>query len=240
MKDLPKIIAIIGPTGSGKTDLGVFLAQKYKGEIVSADSKQVYRYMDIGTAKEVDLPVKQHLINIKDPGEKITVAEYQKIAYTTIGELLRKKIVPILVGGSGMYVESVLLGYLFDKPGSKAHSPRYHSLKLGIDIDRQDLKEKIDKRTQKWLEQGMVLEIENLLKRGVSPAFLESCGQEYRYFLRYIQGKINKEEAVNLTNTSLHQFIKRQYTWWRRHNDIKWVKDYQEAEREAEAFLASK
>lgn len=239
MNNLPKIIAIIGPTASGKTDLGVFLAQKLNGEIVSADAKQVYKGMDIGTAKETDLPVPQHLTDFKEPGEKITVGEYQQKAYEIIGDILQRGSLPILVGGSGLYAEAVLSGYIF-KEGekSRAQKPLYQSIKIGLKWDREELKERVKKRTKLWLEQGILEEIANLLDKGVSPDWLKSHGMEYRYFTSYLLGEINLEEAIEKTNFEINQFIKRQYTWWRRHPDVHWVENREAALILAKKFLA--
>jgi len=232
-----KIIAVIGPTGSGKTALGEAIAQRFSGEIVSADSKQVYRGMDIGTAKERNLAVPQHLIDIKNPGEKITVAEYQALAYEVIDALLTQKKLPVLVGSGMLYAESVLNGYIFAGKGKKQQKPRYQSLKIGIALERELLKERLQKRTQQWLDQGLVEEITHLLDAGVSAAWLHQCGQEYRYFSEYVLGKLSLEEAINLTNISLNQYVKRQYTWWRRHSDVLWVADFAEALPHIHEFL---
>lgn len=224
MQPLPKIIAVVGPTASGKTALGTSLAQQFQGEIVSADAKQVYRGMDIGTAKEKNLPVPQHLIDIKNPGEKITVAEYQQLAYAVIDDLLSRRVLPFLVGGSGLYAESVLSGYLFSEgKKSTAQQPRYASLKLGIQVDRLQLKEKAAERLRQRVKAGLAEEVRDLLQAGISPEWMISCGLEYKYFTQHVQGKITEEEAIHLTTTAINQFIKRQYTWWRRHPDVHWV-----------------
>ena len=233
---LPKIITVIGPTASGKTALGVWLCRRFGGEIVSADAKQVYRGMDIGTAKERELPVAQHLIDTKNPGEKITVGEYQAAAFMVIDELLARNALPVLVGGSGLYVEAVTEGYLFGGPGLRQREPRYVSLKLGIDIERDELKRRVAVRMQTRAE-GILGEVKGLLATGVDPEWLEQCGIEYRYFSRAARGDISLEEAVRLASTATNQFIKRQYTWWRRHPDVTWVKDAAEAEKRVEEFL---
>lgn len=228
---LPKIIAIIGPTASGKTELGVKLAQAFNGEIVSCDAKQVYVGMDIGTAKEKNLPVPQHLIDIKQPGERVTVAEYQILAYQKIDDILSRAKLPIMVGGSMLYAESVINGYEFSDAGKSGRQvPRYEVLKIGIDIPRAILKLKIKNRVEDWAENGLIEEIQTLLDKGVSPAWLDHCGLEYKYFTEYIHGKKNLEEAKEKTTTANNQYVKRQYTWWRRHEDVHWVKDRDEAE----------
>lgn len=239
MMSLPKIVAVIGPTASGKTALGVSLCQQFNGELISADAKQVYRGMDIGTAKEKDLPVPQHLIDILNPGQKITVGEYQKMAYRVIDEVLAAEQLPVLVGGSGLYVESVTDGYLFGGPGSREKQPRYNVLKIGIQLEREELLARVQQRTARWLEEGLLTEIKDLFDKGVSPKWLDHCGLEYRYFTQHILGNLSLEEAEKLTNIALRQFIKRQYTWWRRHSDVHWVKETTEAITLTKAFLAS-
>ncbi|MEI6478233.1 MAG: tRNA (adenosine(37)-N6)-dimethylallyltransferase MiaA [bacterium] len=237
MPTLPKIIAVVGPTASGKTALGAFLAKEFGGEIVSADAKQVYRGMDIGTAKEKDLDVPQHLLDIREPGEKITVGDYQALAYEVIDRLLVEQKLPILVGGSGLYAESVLEGYVFGGPGTKEKKPRYQSLKLAIDIPRDELKRRARVRLDQRIDQGLVEEVQGLLDEGVCPDWLRSCGIEYRYFSSYLIGEISLEAAREKTAIATDQFIKRQYTWWRRHSDLIWVKDIDEARGLVQPFL---
>ncbi len=233
------LIAIVGPTASGKTALATALALEFGGELVSADSKQVYRGMDIGTAKELDLPVAQHLVDWKNPGEKVTVAQYQAEAYACIDDLHQKKILPILVGGSGLYAESVTLGYEFSGKGEKVAKPRYRVLEMGIAWEREALKKRAVERTETWLKQGLLAEIEGLLAAGVSAEWLETCGMEYRYFTQYLRGEVSYEAALALTNTAINQFIKRQYTWFRRHPNLVWVKSEEEARQLVRDFLAS-
>lgn len=230
MLDLPKIVAVIGPTASGKTELGTFLCQQFGGEIVSTDAKQVFRGMDIGTAKEKDLPIEQHLLDILDPGDPLSVAWYQSQAYQVIDRLLDEKILPILVGGSGLYAESLLNGYVFEDGGkSTTQRPRYNSLKIGISIDRELLRARVQVRTQEWLDSGLLDEIRRLLDSRVPKEWLEGCGQEYRFFTQYLLGEISLDEAILGTNTSINQYIKRQYTWWRRHSDVNWVENKEQA-----------
>lgn len=251
----PKIIAVIGPTASGKTALGVEVALRFGGEIVSVDSKQVYRGMDIGTAKELDLPVPQHLIDILDPGERVTVAWFQQQAYRVIDTLLEKGVLPTLVGCSMMYAEAIINGYQFpaEYPGRQAvmegenggvgsplaQLPRYRVLKLGVERDRDEMAKRVDERTRAWVHNGLLEEIQSLLDSGVSPEWLEGCGQEYRYFTRYLKGELGLENAILETNRSIAQYTKRQHTWWRRHRDLIWVKDFDEAEPHIVKFLTS-
>jgi tRNA dimethylallyltransferase len=235
---LPKLIAVIGPTGSGKTKLAEELALQVNGELVSADAKQVYQGMDIGTSKDKQLRVPQHLIDIKEPGERVTVAEYQQLAYTTIDHILERGKVPILVGGSMLYAEAVMNGYAFsnDKKSS-AQKSRYSVLKVSPLVGRGQLREMQGPRIQRWLDSGLVNEIKTLLSRGVSPAWLKACGLEYKYFTQYVLGEINLEEAIRHTQLSLGQYIKRQEIWWRRHADIHYVESLEEASSLVAGFL---
>jgi tRNA dimethylallyltransferase len=237
-QDLRPLVAIVGPTGSGKSALAEVLALQFNGEIVSCDAKQIFRYMDIGTNKERDLRVPQHLIDLKEPGEKVTVAEYQHLAYQEIDRLHGQGKLPFLVGVSMLYAEAVLNGYIFseDKKSTK-QQPRYRALKLGIAVERSELQRKQEIRTQQWVEQGLLGEIQSLLDSGVSAEWLDACGQEYRFFTRHLLGKISIDEAVRLTNISLNQYTKRQYTWWRRHPDIHWISGSGEAENLVNQFL---
>lgn len=231
------LVAVIGPTGSGKTALAAQLASHFHGILISCDAKQVYRGMDIGTNKDKTVP--QALIDIKDPGEKMTVAEYQGLAYQEIDRAHAAGALPILVGGSMLYAEAVLNGYIFQE-GQKSdrQEPRYRTLKLAPLVGREVLKQRIAARTREWLDAGLLDEIRGLLATGVSPAWLDRCGQEYRYFTRHLQGEISLEEAIAQTNTSLNQYVKRQYTWWRRHGDVQWVESGERAAALTERFLA--
>lgn len=230
-----KLVAIIGPTASGKTAWGEFLALQNNGEIVSADSKQIYLGMNIGTSKE-KLKVEQHLIDYVMPGERVTVQEYQDIAYFSIEKILDQGKQPFLVGGSMLYAESVMNGYVFEK-GKKSdkQESRYDVLKIGVAWDRDALKQRAEQRTLGWLQQGLLQEIQTLLGKGVSPEWLKSCGMEYKYFTMYLMGEISYEEALTKSRHAINQYIKRQYTWWRRHDDIHWLQD-----REAAAALVTK
>ena len=235
---LPKIISVVGATASGKTALGLAICQHFSGEIVSADAKQVYRGMDLGTAKEQNLPVKQHLIDILDPGQKITVAAYQALAYPIIDQLLLDGCLPVLVGGSGLYAEAVINGYQFLVEGKSTKSqPHYQVLKLAIFVPRDELKERALLRLRQRVEAGLPAEVEGLLAAGVPAEWLRGCGLEYRYFTDLAEGIITEEEAIAQTATATYQFIKRQYTWWRRHPDVHFVHSEDEAITLVEAFL---
>jgi tRNA dimethylallyltransferase len=232
------LVAIVGPTASGKTALGEALALQFNGEIISADSKQVYRGMDIGTAKELHLRVPQHLIDIKNPGEKITAAEYQALAYETIDDVIKRGKQPFLVGGSMLYVDAVLEGYTFQGKGHKEGKPRYRALRIGLEWDREKLREKAVSRIQARLEAGMEAEVQSLLDNGVSPEWLWQCGIEYRFMSAFLTGQMTREEAIQKIEIATSQYIKRQYTWWRHHGQVLWLPEAASATPVVEAFLS--
>lgn len=271
-----KIITILGPTATGKTDLAVHVAAALDGEIVSADSRQVFRRMDIGTGKDLDeytiegRLIPYHMINIVEPGIEYNVFEYQQGAQRSIDDILERGKTAILCGGSGMYIESVLKGYkLFPVPQNDQlrselqplsdevlieklaaikslhnHTDTcererlvraleievyYHdhpelqdaarprpSIIFGLCGDRNVVRQKITKRLKERLENGLIEEVDDLLKSGVNPAQLIRYGLEYKFITLYLQKLIDKETLFRQLNTAIHQFSKRQMTWFRR------------------------
>lgn len=269
------LITILGPTASGKTPLAAALAYDLNTEIVSADSRQVYRGMDLGTGKDLtDYIVKgtaipYHLIDIVDPGYKYNVFEFQRDFLAAYCSILGKGKCPILCGGTGMYIESVLKGYrLLPVPANtelrasllnksleeltrilsnykKPHNstdvdtvkrairaieieeyyrtvsvkerefPSIRSLVIGLRIDRELRREKITNRLRQRLDDGMVEEVRNLLRRGISADSLIYYGLEYKYLTLYVIGKISYEEMFRELEIAIHQFAKRQMTWFR-------------------------
>lgn len=270
-----ELITIIGPTASGKTALAAALAARLNTEIISADSRQLYRGMDIGTGKdladyEVDgKQIPYHLIDICDPGYKYNVFEYQHDFFKVFAGLRERGKLPILCGGTGLYVEAVLKGYkLLDVPPNPALRERLsgkslaeletilagykvlhnktdvdsaqrairaieieefyrtqepdvrefgplNSLIVGVDIDRELRREKISKRLRARLDEGMVDEVRGILATGVSPEDLIYYGLEYKFLTLYIIGKLTYEEMVGQLEIAIHQFAKRQMTWFR-------------------------
>ena len=270
-----KLIVILGPTASGKTQLAAKLAYDLQGEIISADSRQVYKKMDIGTGKDLsqyiihDRRIPYHLIDIVVPESEFNVFEFQKRFYKMFNDLMEKKVLPILVGGSGLYLEAVLKGY--DMPHAPIDQelrrelnrksidelqkillelkPRLHnktdledserliraieierarSIKnqpqkpdidavvFGIRWERSALRQRITVRLKERLEQGMIEEVMNLHTAGLNWSKLENFGLEYRFISQYLQKKITFDEMTNKLNVSIHQFAKRQETWFRR------------------------
>ena len=269
------LITILGPTASGKTPLAVALAHRLGTEIISGDSRQVYRRMDLGTGKDlVDYvvdghPVPYHLIDIVEPGYKYNVFEYQRDFLKAYEKITNKGKLPILCGGTGMYIESVLKGYrllpvpenpelraslegksleeLTDilKRYKKLHNstdvdtakrairaieieeyykqqlpeyrefPSLKSLIVGVDIDRELRREKITRRLQQRLNEGMVEEVRGLLAEGIPAENLIYYGLEYKFLTQYAIGELTYEEMFQQLEIAIHQFAKRQMTWFR-------------------------
>ena len=270
-----ELITIVGPTASGKTALAAALAARLDTEIISADSRQLYRGMDIGTGKDLadyvvdGKSIPYHLIDICDPGYKYNVFEYQHDFFRVFTSLRERGLVPILCGGTGLYIEAVLKGYkLLDVPPNPALRERLrekslpeleillasykvlhnktdvdsvqrairaieieefyrtqapdvreyaplNSLLVGVAIDRELRREKISKRLRTRLDEGMVDEVRRILSNGVAPEDLIYYGLEYKFLTLYIIGKLTYEEMVSQLEIAIHQFAKRQMTWFR-------------------------
>lgn len=273
---MKKLITILGPTASGKTPVAAHLAKEIGGEIISADSRQVYRRMDIGTGKDLDdyLGVPYHLIDICEPGTKYNLFQYQQDFFDAYQDIQRRGVTPILCGGTGLYIEAVLKGYklspvpqnqalrdslegkslteltqmleaLKAKTGSNMHNktdvdscqrairaieietynlenpvprrelPPVDSLIIGIDIDREHRREKITRRLKARLEEGMVEEVKGLLDEGIPAEDLIYYGLEYKFVTEYLVGKTTYDEMFQRLEIAIHQFAKRQMTWFR-------------------------
>ena len=293
---MQKMITILGPTASGKTPVAARLAAEIGGEIISADSRQVYRRMDIGTGKDLaDYTVSQgdgsivipyHLIDIREPGTKYNLFEYQQDFFDAYQDIRSRGAVPILCGGTGLYIEAVLKGYhlspvpqnqalrdalegkpldeltrmlteLKAKTGSNMHNttdvdscqrairaieietyniehptprrelPPVESVIIGIDIDRELRREKITRRLKARLEEGMVEEVKALLDEGIPAEDLIYYGLEYKFVTEYLTGQTSYDEMFTRLEIAIHQFAKRQMTWFRgmerRGFEINWI-----------------
>ena len=269
------LITILGPTASGKTPLAAALADRLGTEIISGDSRQVYRRMDLGTGKDlVDYTVEgrqvpYHLIDIVEPGYKYNVFEYQRDFLKAYQEITAKNKLPILCGGTGMYIESVLKGYRLlpvpenpelraslegksleeltgilegykklhnstdvdtakrairaieieeyykHQPAEYREFPSLKSLIIGVDIDRELRREKITRRLKQRLDEGMVEEVRGLLAEGIDPENLIYYGLEYKFLTQYAIGELTFDEMFHQLETAIHQFAKRQMTWFR-------------------------
>lgn len=302
------MITILGPTASGKTALSTALAARIgNAEIISADSRQVYRGMDVGTGKDLadykvgEVEVPYHLIDIVEPGIKYNLYEYQKDFHEVYEDIRQRGALPILCGGTGLYIEAVLKGYqlspvpqnaelrkdlegwslealterlkeLKAKTGSAMHNrtdvdscqrairaieiESYNlehpmplremspidSLLIGVDIDRNSRREKITQRLRQRLETGMLDEVRGLLDRGIPADDLIYYGLEYKYVTEHIIGKISFDEMFVSLETAIHQFAKRQMTWFRgmerRGFTIHWIDSSLPMEVKIETILA--
>lgn len=210
------LITILGPTASGKTPLAAHLAHQIGGEIISADSRMVYRGMTIGTGKDLDdyvidgHQIPYHVIDIQDAGYRFNVYEFQCAFQNAYMDITARHQVPIMCGGTGLYIESVLKSY---ELGS-VRFPDRNSLTIGVRIDRDLRREKITRRLKARLEEGMIDEVRGLLEH-VSAERLIRYGLEYKYVTLYCIGQLTYEEMFTQLEIAIHQFAKRQMTWFR-------------------------
>lgn len=271
------MVTILGPTASGKTSVAAHLAAAIGGEVISADSRQVYRGMNLGTGKDYDdyivdgKTIPYHLIDIADAGTQYNVFEYQRDFLKVFDDISFRGKFPVLCGGSGLYLEAVLNNYrlvqvphneqlrtelsgkpldeltlilkklkpslhnttdivnekravraieiemfLLENPQPDNPMPDIRSLNIGIRYDRQTERNRITTRLKQRLEQGLVEEVRQLLKSGLTPEALTYYGLEYKFLTAYIEGQLTYEEMFGQLNTAIHQFAKRQMTWFRR------------------------
>ena len=269
------LISVVGPTACGKTALAVAIARELGGEIISADSRQVYRGMDIGTGKDIaeysegGISVPYHLIDIVDAGEKYNLFEFQRDFLCSYNDINARGALPIMCGGSGLYVESVLKGYrlipvpensglraqLEEKsleelteilasykqlhnttdvdtkkrairaieieehyartPEKEREFPMLRSLLIGVDVDREVRRERISRRLRARIDEGLIEEVKQLLESGITPEQLIYYGLEYKFVTLYITGVMSLDDMIKGLETAIHQFAKRQMTWFR-------------------------
>ncbi|MEE4255749.1 MAG: tRNA (adenosine(37)-N6)-dimethylallyltransferase MiaA [Bacteroidales bacterium] len=314
---MDKLITILGPTATGKTLVAAGLAARIGGEVISADSRQVYRGMDIGTGKDLadyivdGKPVPYHLIDIAHPGEEYNLYRFQQDFIHAFSDIRRRGKKAIMCGGTGMYLESIILSYdlaevrrnkklrekleklsdkeLIDKlhslrdvhnvtdtrdrerliraieiseiknqkseisiqyPASIIHHPSssiqypassIQHLVIGINLPRQEVRARITSRLKQRLEAGMIEEVKKLLDSGLKSDQLEFYGLEYKFLTQYVTGKLSYDEMFRLLNTAIHQFAKRQMTWFRRMEKkgikIHWIDGQLPLERKIESIL---
>ena len=281
------LITVLGPTACGKTQLAVALADRIGGEILSADSRQVYRGMDIGTGKDLadyniaGRIVPYHLIDIAEPGSKYNVYEFQGDFLEAYEDVVARGVQPIMCGGTGLYLESVLRGYRLipvpenpelrrslegktlaelteilkgyktlhnttdvdtckrairaieieecyrNTPVEVGQFPNIRSLNIGVEISREMRRERISSRLEKRLQEGMIDEVKGLLDRGISAEDLIYYGLEYKYVTLYVTGQLEYKYLLQELEVAIHQFAKRQMTWFRgmerRGIKIEWI-----------------
>ncbi|MBU1177043.1 MAG: tRNA (adenosine(37)-N6)-dimethylallyltransferase MiaA [Patescibacteria group bacterium] len=291
-----KLIIILGPTASGKSDLAIKLAQKFNGEIISADSRQIYKEMNIGTAKIIKKEmsgVPHYMIDIVKPNQKFTLAQFQKKTIKIIKDIQKRNKLPLLVGGTGLYIQSIVdnlkipetkpdkklrnklekltnqelinklkkldskalkiidlknkrrliraleICLLTKKPFSeqrKKNKSIFNTLQIGIKLNTKNLEQKIIKRIEKMIKNGLIKENKKLLKKyGDKPYSMSGIG--YQEIISYLNNKINLDQAKELIKIHTRQYAKRQMTWFKRDKTIKWIKNYSEAEKLIQLFL---
>lgn len=287
MKSKYNLLTVIGPTACGKTKFAANLAYKINGEVISGDSRQVYRMMDIGTGKDLEdyvieeKHIPYHLIDIVDCGEKYNVYRFQNDFLDAYNKIYSNNSIPILCGGTGLYIESVLKSYRLSpvpqnpqlrselknmtlaeltnilsrykklhnvtdvdtvqrairaieieehylrEPMDNRNFPRIKSLVIGLSIDRDFRREKISIRLKQRLEDGLIDEIRNILNTGVEPQDLIYYGLEYKFVTMYVVGELSFDDMVQQLEIAIHQFSKRQMTWFRgmerRGININWI-----------------
>ena len=212
------LVCVLGPTASGKTRYAVALAGMLGGEILSADSRQVYRGMDIGTGKDLREygEVPYHLIDLVPAGSKFNIYQYQAAFAEAYADVRSRGAVPILCGGSGLYIESVTRAYKFDKEnGIPAERLPQRTFYIGTLVSREERVERIDRRLDERLEEGLVEEVRGLLDSRIPPEDLLWYGLEYKFVTQYILGELSYDEMHILLANAIHQFAKRQMTWFR-------------------------
>ncbi|MCK5475484.1 MAG: tRNA (adenosine(37)-N6)-dimethylallyltransferase MiaA [Candidatus Pacebacteria bacterium] len=301
MSILKPLIVILGPTSSGKTEIGFKLAKKYNGEIINADSRQIYKEMDVGTGKATDSITTQysisnipiHLISIKTPNQKFSLSQYKKLAVKAIDDIHKQGKIPILVGGTGLYISTIVNNleipkaipnqkirkrlekhtekYLFKKlkkvdPNSaktigennkrkliralevyeitgkpfssqqKKGKSLFNILQIGIKIDREKLYEKIDARVDRMIEIGLIKETKKLSKK-YSFNLPAMSGIGYYEIGSYLKDEMSLDEAIQKVKFRTHQYARRQITWFKKDERIKWIENYKEAEKLVNNFL---
>ena len=284
----PKVIVICGPTGVGKTAVGIQLAEKFDGEIISADSMQIYRYMDIGTAKptaDEQSRISHHMVDIVDPDEDFDAVRFAKIAREKVMQLYQRGVTPLVVGGTGLYIKALLQGLFQSDPvdpeirerlkkeaaefGSSALYDRlkqidpdtadrlhpndsyritraletiestgrsisehqqaheftdepFNTLKIGLQMDRQKLYERIDKRVDMMIEEGLVDEVKKLLAMSYSADLKSMQSIGYRHMVEFLAERLPWDECVRTLKRDTRRFAKRQFTWFGADQQIQW------------------
>ena len=291
-----KLIVVLGPTAVGKTKFAVRLADKFNGEIISADSRQVYKQMDIGTGKDIDdykigdKEIPYHLIDVIEPTDEFDLFRFKKLFKDAFSKITSKNNLPFLVGGTGLYIHSILKNY--ELAEVKFDTSRYQELELlsteelrkmviekvpsahnttdliekdrmikaiiiaeqkqlntpdneldfdalviGLKEDREKIKQNITKRLKQRLQNGMIDEVDNLVKSGITYEKLDFFGLEYKFIGKYLKGELNYNDMYQKLNSAIHKFAKRQMTWFRKMEregiDIHWF----DKNNESDAYL---
>lgn len=295
------MLTILGPTATGKTQLAASVALKINGEVLSADSRQIYRGMDLGTGKDLDdyrvdgISIPYHLIDLAEAGFQYNVFEFQREFIRSYADILSRGKFPVFCGGSGLYLEAVLKGYKLTQVPSnqprreelslmsleelsrllkslknvhnssdtetknrairaieieeylKLHPeldfefPAINSLIIGVQFDRETRRDRITRRLRQRLDEGMIDEVKALLESGLTPENLIYYGLEYKFITLYLTGELTKDEMFERLNIAIHQFAKRQMTWFRKMEkegfQINWLDGFMPMEEKVELVM---
>ena len=293
---MQKVLVIVGPTAVGKTEFGIKCANTFNGEIISGDSIQIYRGLNIGSAKpnEKELSeAKHHLIDIKDPKDNYSVKQFQELGRKYISEISDNNKLPIIVGGTGLYIKACLYDYVFfdeeeednqyedlsneelyerlnkydpealkkihinnrkrlvralniyekhhqgisEIKANQEHKPIYDCLIIGLTLDKESLYYRINKRVDKMVKEGLIDEIDGLLKSGVDFSNQSMQGIGYKEFKPYFQNEKSLDECIEDVKINSRHFAKRQYTFFKNQLDVKWFIDKQEAMETIERWI---
>lgn len=286
--DLPTVLVLVGPTGVGKTSVSIQIANRLNCEIVSADSRQIYRFMDIGTSKpsrEILEKIPHHFINVLNPDEDYSAGQYANEAREVIGQIRERVKIPLVVGGSGLYIRALLSGFfgedyrnesirlkLNERLKAEGASSLYSELqrvdpqsaaqthpnnvkrilrslevyhitgrtmseiqkstedpapfpwiKFGLIMKREDLYDRINRRVDEMFKEGLIGEVQNLLKNGYSPKLNSLNSVGYKEVIEYLNGNTDLEDCVSLVKQNTRRYAKRQLTWFRREPKVRWV-----------------
>ena len=215
----PKIIVILGPTASGKSSLAVKIAKAFKGEIISADSRQIYKGLNIAankiTKKEM-AGVKHYLLDVVYPDQDFTLYDWQKQSFRTIKKIITKKRLPIICGGTGLYISSILQNYDLHPTSPRWQECPYDFLVLGLSPNRTLLYERINQRAKKMIKDGSLNETKKIYKKYPGKNLPALSGIGYRELIRYLDNKITLSQAIELIQKNTRHYAKRQMTWFRR------------------------
>ncbi len=248
----PRLIVIVGETCSGKSGLAMDLAKRFNGEIISADSRAVYRGLDIGTAKPTkkdQTKVRHHLIDIIEPGESFSVAKFKKLANKAIKDIAKRGKLPILAGGSGLYIDSVIYDFSFNPNAERdPKNPRHaltnpsnkklrgNTLIIGLRLERSKLESRLRKRVEQIVNSGLVQELKGLIDQ-YGPDIEVFRAPGYRAFMKYLNQEIDLEEAKELFVRYDLDLAKRQKTWFKRNKSIHWITNREQVVELVTTFL---
>lgn len=300
--DYPPLIVITGPTAVGKTSLSLDLCEQFQGEVASADSRQIYRDMDIGTAKPTlaeQARVPHHLLDLRAPDQVLSLAEYQRLAYRTIDEIHRRGNVPFLVGGTALYLNAVVRGLkipevkpnptlraqLEAQAAAEGHEalfarlqaldpataqtidarnvrrviraleifletgkskvelegedpPAYRILQIGLDLPREQLYARTDLRVEQMIANGLIEETQQLLAAGYAPTLPALTSLGYREITAMLRGELTLPAAIERIQIETHRFVRHQYSWFRRMENIHWFDCSQPCQSQIESIIA--